>query len=514
MSLTVVPPPTPNGGLHLGHLSGPYLYADVNRRWKRQQGETSGLWVHTDNNQVYCVTAADNAGEALETFVPKKAARIRSDFEAASLSFDGFCAAPPAEYASFVNDFFSRVREHEHVVTRQRTFFVDSQRGEPLADALISGRCRHCLSGSSGGICELCGTPNDPTELLEPRHATKDVALETKLFEVVEIDLQHFAPALRNRFAASNLVVRPRLRGLLDRLLSAPLPSVPLTLPGDWGCPVAAREGQVFNPWAELLPGAIFHSQALDGSGRWSSKTGPHLFFGFDNSFFYTLLHSALQIASGTEYALPVAYTTNEFYELDHKKFSSGQNHAVWMQEGVDMFGVDALRFHVCATNPMYQRANFSADEAKRNIDAKLLGPLRALLEARAALRTSEGAVEVGTPLPLEDFEREATTHYASNVLDLNAMAHRLSSLLSMLASEATEAAGAARSEHLGALDAGLALWAQLALPLMPTLAGRLKDALLGPGQRDTFIPYKDLAGGTSNPSLDFDSLCEGSCKA
>ena len=512
MALIVAPPPTPNGGLHLGHLSGPYLYADVHRRWCAQHGERTGIWLHTDNSQMYCVNAAKKAGQPVDAFVASRADQIEAHLADAAIELDGLSKAPPPEYTAFVNHFFEQAADSEHISVTRRPFFVDAETREPYADALIKGRCGACLAETSGGICELCGSPNDPVELFEPTSAQGERSLDLHEFDVLTMHLEGFAPFLREHLLGSRYVLRPRLRALTERLLSEPLPDVPLTLPGRWGVPVEMKglQGQVFNPWAEILPGHILHSQALPAASRWSSDTGPRLFFGFDNSFFYVFLHAALIEASNGRYAQAESYVTNEFYELEGEKFSSSLGHVVWIDDGVREFGVDALRYYICRTNPMYQRANFVREEAHHAIVTGLVDPLRALLTARDAL--------LGKPattwrrLPLEPAEAEMRSHYDLRVMDLRAVTSRLDNLLRVLVREAEAAVRAGDGGALVTIDAGLALWAQLALPVMPTMAGRIKDALLGPAHRNKYLDYPTLLEVTHQTPLAFADVTAGVC--
>ena len=475
MSLVVVPPPTPNGGLHLGHMSGPYLYADIYRRWLQTNGADSGLWVHTDNSQLYCLNAARRKGMDPHEFIADRAATIEGHLRIAGIEPTGFTGKHSQAYVESINAFFGRLLDSQHVQLEPFDFFVDNDTGEVLADALVEGRCPVCLAGCSGGICEACGSPNDPTDLIgaRPAHGTGGIHVEERV--VMTLNLERFRDDLRTRLLDGAYQFRPRLGQLLERLLNAPLPRFPLTFPGPWGCPVSIDQlqGQVFNPWAEILPGHLFYSQKNPTGMRWDDQCGPVLFFGFDNSFFYAIVHGALLLAHEGRYAFPRHFVTNEFYELQDGKFSSSLGRAIWIDDAVAEFGADALRFYLCLTNPAYQRSTFVPQQARRAIDERLRAPLGRLLKARAKLDSLPDEGE-WRELPLARIQAEIAGLYDLRNFDLRAVAGRLAELIAVLADDAEAAVEASNSAARGPLDRGLKSWGRLATPIMPTLGRRI----------------------------------------
>jgi methionyl-tRNA synthetase len=462
-SLVVVPPPTPNGSLHVGHLSGPYLYADVYRRARARWGQRTSLPFHTDVHQSYVATAAARRGTSPAALAESATADIRQALALADIPVTVH-GVVDADYVAFVRSFFDTIRSQDGFVPGSVTLPRDAS-GLPLFEAWVSGRCPVCLAATCGGICEVCGHPNGHADLL-----TRD-RLDTVKVPALLLRLEQFRPGLEAHFAPVLRTMRPSLRGLLLRLFESPLPNVPVTLPGTWGCRATMFAGDhVYNPWLELLPAHLFFASRTEHP--WTINDAPILFFGFDNSWYYTLVHAALLLAHGG-YALPRHYVTNEFYELGDLKFSTSLGHVVWAKDALETTASDALRYYVARTNPAYQRTSFDPAQVERTVARDVIEPLRAVLDKRRDL--AGAGSRNGDHDSDRDGDRFGTyfdrleAMYEPNAMDLRGAALGLASGLPALLETVRD-----RSE----LDDALARWASLAAPLIPRTAAALERAL------------------------------------
>jgi len=495
-ALVVVPPPTPNGGLHVGHLSGPYLYADVYRRSLARRGAPSSLAFHTDVHQSYVARAARAKGVAPEILAEDASAEIREALSLADIDVT-LHGNTQNGYATFVHRFFAPLLRSEAVARRDIAYPADAS-GRPLAEAWVSGHCPTCLASTCGGICEVCGHPNAPADLIatsplgpadqadgqsRPLEVGRTVTVPTLVFR-----LEPFRAALAAHFAPLLGRLRPALRHLLESLLAKDLPEIPLTLPSGWGCRCdVLGDGQVYNPWLELLPAHLYFAERT--AHPWTAASAPILFFGFDNSFFYTLVHGALLLARG-DYALPRHYVTNEFYELGDTKFSTSLGNAVWAQDALRTHTPDALRYFLARTNPAFQRSSFEEARVAPTVERELHGPLRALIALRATLAPGVAADERATLARFSPYLERLESLYAPEVFDLRALAVALVGALPALSRLAEQGLVTRRG-----LDGVLVRWASLASPIVPR-TGKAILAMVASGEPGGLPPGPGKTGG------------------
>lgn len=394
----IAPPPTPNGDLHVGHLSGPYFGADVLARYLRLRGNAVVAALSVDLNQSYVVTTADRMGVD-----PNKLARdshhdIASTLSAARMEFD-IIGMPDAPYEAYIKDWFLRLHKAGVFQLRSRDVPYDTARQRYMFESYASGRCTTCLSETKGNICEACGHPNDPAELydLRPTGGRADDTIEMRRIYEYVLDLEEWKEGLKVHLRKlPNL--RPSLRRLIDELLSKPLPPFPITFPSTWGIPAPFPEATdlVLNVWAEMVPGHYYWLEAArKKSGNASVATVEEQahryiqFLGFDNSFFYAVAHFALALAAkseGIEALLPSAIITNEFYQLENSKFSTSQGHLIWGRELLKQAALDDVRLYLALSNPEFNQSNFSINEFEKVVEQRFRRPLEKLIITLNAL--------------------------------------------------------------------------------------------------------------------------------
>lgn len=396
-TIIVAPPPTPNGDLHVGHLSGPYLGADVLRRALRLQGEDAVAALSVDLNQTYVVTTADRLGDEPTALARRSHAEVQDTLARAAIDFD-VVGIPDAAYSESVRDWFVRLDRAGFVKAHRRAAPYDVVRGRFMFESYATGSCPVCLAGTKANICEACGHPNEAQDLigLYPTGGRRGDPVEMREIDERYLDLEALRGPLEQHLSEAIPQKRPALDRLLSELFAKPLPRFPLTFPSSWGIPApfADADGLVLNVWAEMVPGHYwFIDRALESGGH------PRLaeidrraryvqYLGFDNSFFYVVAQLALALAAreaGATALLPSAFVTNEFYLLDNFKFSTSQGHLIWGRDLLAEAPVDEVRFYLAWNNPEYNQANFTRADMERVVATKYREPLRELIEAAPA---------------------------------------------------------------------------------------------------------------------------------
>jgi len=367
--LVTAAPPTPNGDLHLGHLSGPYLAADVITRFERLQGVDVRFVTGTDDNQSYVEVAGRKLGSSPQEAADFRAARIEAAMQAADLGVDAF-VRPNASGAhrAMVERVFASLRE-KGLVERRRSACLHCDRCDTyLFEAHVWGLCPSCKEPTGGNSCEPCSRPNDCVDLGEPRCTRCDGPATTAEVERWVFPLARHASELE-AYHRSLRGLGARTRELCQSLLEDGLRDVAVTHPARWGIPATDTPGQTFYVWFEMAARYLAYPAAVPGFGdpfHDGDDDGVVQCFGFDNAFFYTILLPALMRAADPGVRLPRAMVVNEFYRLEGQKFSTSRGHAVWVHEAFDPSTSDVLRSYLCRSRPERHQTDFREGEALR----------------------------------------------------------------------------------------------------------------------------------------------------
>ena len=368
-----VAPPTPNGDLHLGHLSGPYLGADVHRRWLRMNGVDARYVMGTDDYQSYV------AGKALQTddtpahVANHFAERIEGTLRLADIKPDQFTRPVHASgYQEVIQDVFRRLYAAGHLVEREAACLRDAEDGRYLFEFYVGGNCPHCGAAAGGGGCEECGRPNQGHDLENAAATLSDARPDSGTIKQLFVPLSRYEDRIRKFLLGVHMP--PHLRALAEDLLAQGLPDVPATHPHEWGlpCPIPGFEDQIISAWVELGHGFLESIRQHDrraglpvNEDSLSPAAGTRIvqFFGFDNGFVYALLYPLLYQLIDPDCPLPETFVCNEFYRLDGLKFSTSRDHAVWVRDICREQPSDLVRFYVCYTRPESEQTSFSRAE-------------------------------------------------------------------------------------------------------------------------------------------------------
>jgi methionyl-tRNA synthetase len=363
--------PYANGEIHLGHLAGAYLPADIYARYLRMRGEEVLYICGSDEYGVPITLTAEREGITPKELVDRNHASIKKSFEGFGMSFDNFSQTSRPVHTETAQAFFTDL--HSQGVFRQKTteqFYSPSQK-RFLADRYIEGTCPKCSSeGARGDQCEACGSSLDPTELVNPRNAQDNSPLElreTTHWFLPLGDWQDRLIALIDAHPEWKDNVKQYCRGwfkdgLQDRAVTRDL---------DWGVPVPLpdHDGKVFYVWFEAPIGYISATREwAAGQGdpeawkTWWQQEDTRLvhFIGKDNVFFHAVMFPAMLMAHSEDYILPENVPANEFLNLEGQKLSTSRGFAVWLPDYLEKFSPDPLRYTLARNLPETRDMNFT----------------------------------------------------------------------------------------------------------------------------------------------------------
>ena len=478
--LITLPPPTPNGGLHVGHMAGPFLAADVFAKARIANGETVHVLSYSDTNQSYVRVTAEKQNRDPAELASAWTRDILETLEGFGCTVDDYFEPDPASNG-FVRDTIVSLYKKGRLKRKHFTFFYSAQAGGFLDEAGVSGNCSECLDDCKCGICEACGYINSAESLLNP-YATNNPEwpLELRPVPVMVLELEAWREELR-RFHRFPDAIRPKYRWLIDDALSKPLPDFPITVPASWGIAVDHPDfaGQVINAWPEIALDFVYGYQKASGTGG----VAPRIvnFFGYDNSYFYAFVHVALLHAMKAPHYLPHATVINEFYNLDNAKFSTSRGHLIWASDIITTLPADLVRFYLALSAPGFEQGNFNEQEMRDVVDRRLAQPFREIASRLNHMASpevskcepSQSAVEAGRIMKSRiarnlTLERFNLRHAAED--SLRAL-HYIERVLPA-AQDDTTRQHVADSLHL------MACWADAIGPLMPKLSTRLPSRL------------------------------------
>lgn len=424
--LVLGPNPTPNGGMHLGHIAGPYLAGDVYARYQRARGRDVIFSTGTDDSQTFVVATARRLGVTPQELCATSTAGIKQTLSAMGISVDGFGPFDDG-YRATVLDYFKELHAAGKFQLRRVKLPYLERTGEFIVEGLVEGDCPVCLATCRGGLCETCCHPNNFDQLIEPHYAVNTgevdpvdapIAMEVP---ILVLPMEQYREQLTAYHEAWAPYWRPHMVEMVRDVLSRPLLDLPITYPLDWGIPAPFPEtpGQVLNAWLELIPAGLYTSSyCATQLGRptppgqlWRPEQNRRLvhFLGFDNAYFFCLAHMALLMAHGDRYIRPEWVLTNEFYELESQKFSTSKGHVLSPEDLLPEVPRDQLRLYLALTAPSYQRTTFSRDGLDKITRSQLVEPWNRLVSTLAKAIANAGSGTDPLPVSATGRQRAAT---------------------------------------------------------------------------------------------------------
>ncbi len=496
-------PPTPNGELHLGHLSGPYVVADILRRFYRLQGAEVHYVCGSDDNQSFVPAKGVALGLTAEGVIDKFVPQITAVQEKIGAKADYFLRPHGnAAYVSFVQDFFLQLVNKGHLVLKDsEVLYCESCRAY-LHEAYVKGGCPSCQLPTSGNGCEACGLTNDCVDLTDPQCKQCNSVPVRKRMAKYYFDL---APWKEKLSAFLNKATVPvPFRPFANTVLEKGMREISGTHPCPWGIALPPSlvtdqtQGQTIYAWLEMAAGYVYMAKALGKDGDYttllaSAESRFIQCFGFDNTYFYLALVPALLMAYDEKITPPDSFVINFFYLLDGKKFSTSRNHAVWGKDFLDKVHPDVARYYLAATRAETSESNFSLSECQARVADQLEGQWNQLALKLESLCTANGNQMPGRERSLrpdqqaflrrlEDAYSQATYCYRAESFSMNRLATLLDTLVCDVQARATGALALAENQSLLPLfktESALVFTAAkylglIASPLMPQIGGEL----------------------------------------
>ncbi len=392
-------PPTPNGDLHLGHLSGPYLAADILNRSLRAQGREARHITGRDDNQSYVLTCGRKEGRSPEASADHYADLLRDTWSQFGIGLDGFIAPySTARYAEFLRFGITQLIDMGLIERRVEPAAFD-QSGNYLHEAYISGECPSCGAGSDGNACEACGRPNSCVDLLNARDTENGSPIVIKDAERLYFRLSAFEQQLSQYVKSANMPAS--VTALSLGMIADGLPDICISHPGPWGMnhTVPGFEDQKIYVWFEMAFGYLWgaadcpdaEAQQVMECARAAYGGGTDIFhcYGFDNAYYHTLLFPAVYMALGLSPAR--THVVNELLDLNGEKFSTSRRHLIWGRDFAAALPRDYARFALMLKRPEAIRENFVVADVQAELDQLFSGHLAALLERFTARMAAHG---------------------------------------------------------------------------------------------------------------------------
>lgn len=380
--------PYANGGVHIGHLAGVYVPADIYVRYLRLKNQEVIFIGGSDEHGVPITIRAKKEGITPQDVVDRYHSMIKKSFEEFGISFDVYSRTTSKTHEQLASDFFKKLLKEGKLQEQESEQYYDEEAHQFLADRYIKGECPHChYDGAYGDQCEHCGTALSPLELINPTSTlsgSKPVIKKTKNWYLPLNDYQQW---LKEWILQGHKEWRSNVYGQCKSWLDLDLQPRAMTRDLDWGIPVPVEgaEGKVLYVWFDAPIGYISNTKELceQAPERWGSwekwwkdeDTRLVHFIGKDNIVFHCLIFPTMLKAHGG-YILPDNVPANEFLNLENDKISTSRNWAVWLHEYlVDLPGKqDVLRYVLTANAPETKDNNFTWKDFQEHNNSELVG--------------------------------------------------------------------------------------------------------------------------------------------
>ena len=360
--------PYANGPVHIGHLAGVYVPADIYARYLRSAGEDVIFIGGSDEHGVPITIKARKEGVEPQDIVDRYHEIIKKSFAELGVSFDIYSRTSSAEHHKTAAEYFKKLYDEGKFVEKLSMQYYDEEAGQFLADRYITGTCPHCGNEHAyGDQCEACGTSLNATDLINPKSTlsgAKPVLKETKhWFLALDKDeewlRQWILEGHKNDW-------KTNVYGQCKSWIDAGLQPRAVTRDLDWGVkvPIEGADGKVLYVWFDAPIGYISFTKELTPDWeKWWKNDDTKLvhFIGKDNIVFHCIIFPSMLKADGS-YILPENVPANEFLNLENDKISTSRNWAVWLHEYLQDFPgkQDVLRYTLCANAPETKDNNFT----------------------------------------------------------------------------------------------------------------------------------------------------------
>ncbi|MDE7159791.1 MAG: methionine--tRNA ligase [Muribaculaceae bacterium] len=376
--------PYANGPVHIGHLAGVYVPADIYARYKRLRGEEVLLIGGSDEHGVPITIKAKKEGITPQDVVDRYHNIIKDSFEELGISFDYYGRTTSDTHRKTASDFFRRLYDKGEFIEKSSMQLYDPEANQFLADRYVTGTCPHCGNEHAyGDQCEACGTSLNATDLINPRSAITGNVPVLKETSHWFLPLDKWEPKLREWILEDHKEWKTNVYGQCKSWLDMGLQPRAVSRDLDWGIPVPVEgaEGKVLYVWFDAPIGYISNTIDCVGEGweKWwkDPETRMLHFIGKDNIVFHCIVFPSMLMADGS-YNLPDNVPANEFLNLEDDKISTSRNWAVWLHEYLrELPGKqDVLRYVLTANAPETKDNNFTWKDFQARNNSELVAIL------------------------------------------------------------------------------------------------------------------------------------------
>ena len=522
-----------NGPIHIGHLAGCYLPADIYVRFLRLQKKDVIFVSGTDEHGVPITIKAQKEGKTPQEVVDYYYKEIKSSFQDFGISFDFYGRTSDPVHHQFSQDFFLKLYEEGKFVEETTMQYFDESANQFLADRYITGDCPSCKqAGAYGDQCEKCGTTLSPNELLNPKSMLSGASPVLKPTKNWFLPLDQWQGEL-TKYVDSHPEWKPNVLGQVKSWLQEGLKPRAMTRDLNWGVPIPLpdTEGKVLYVWFDAPIGYMSMTTQLtpDWEKYWKAKDSQIVhFIGKDNIVFHCLIFPAMCMAHG-EFQLADQVPANEFMNLEGDKISTSRNWAVWLHEYLQDFPgkQDVLRYTLTSLSPETKDSDFTWADFQTKNNSELVAILgnfvnRAFVlidknfDSQVPIKSSESSLESDLMIALKDIPAKLDAALAAfKFRDALVIAMEIARLGNKYLAE-TEPWKVIKEDREKAgsiLNFAVQLVAQAAIalePFIPFTANRLREALGMTDYSWTHIgDFEIIPAGRAlkNPGLLFDKI-------
>lgn len=535
--------PYANGPVHIGHLAGVYIPADIYARYMRLRGEDVVMIGGSDEHGVPITIKAKAEGVTPQDIVDRYHKIIKDSFEELGISMDIYSRTTSKIHSETASEFFRHLYDKGEFVEKTSMQLYDEAAGQFLADRYVTGTCPHCHSeGAYGDQCEKCGTSLNATDLIDPRSAitgNKPVLRETKHWY---LPLDKWEPMLREWILDGHKEWKTNVYGQCKSWLDLGLQPRAVSRDLDWGVPVPVdgAEGKVLYVWFDAPIGYISNTKELlpdSWEKYWKDpETRIINFIGKDNIVFHCIVFPAMLAAYGDGFQLPDNVPANEFLNLEGDKISTSRNWAVWLHEYLKDFPgkQDVLRYVLTANAPETKDNDFTWRDFQARNNSELVAILGNFVNRAVVLTHKYFGGVVPATGELEQIDRDLfaelleikrslsenldTFHFRAALQDAMAIARAGNKYLQE--TEPWKLAKTDMARVATILNCALQLCANIAIafePFLPFMSARLVKMLGGEKISWDMLGCADLIPAGSRigePELLFDKIEDSEIEA
>ena len=376
--------PYANGPVHIGHLAGVYVPADIYARYLRLKGEEVLMIGGSDEHGVPITIKAKNEGVTPQDIVDRYHNIIKDSFEGLGISFDVYGRTTSETHRKTASDFFKKLYDKGEFIEKTSMQLYDEEAKQFLADRYVTGTCPHCGNPNAyGDQCEACGTSLNATDLIDPKSAITGNVPVLKETSHWYLPLDKWQSRLEEWILKDHKEWKTNVYGQCKSWLEMGLQPRAVSRDLDWGIPVPVEgaEGKVLYVWFDAPIGYISNTIDLVGDDytKWwkDPETRMLHFIGKDNIVFHCIVFPSMLMADGS-YNLPDNVPANEFLNLEDDKISTSRNWAVWLHEYLEEFPgkQDVLRYVLTANAPETKDNNFTWKDFQTRNNSELVAIL------------------------------------------------------------------------------------------------------------------------------------------